>query len=406
MRAAMFLSMAAVAACAVACTGPDGGASTDAPSPPETRRIVGYFTAWSIYERDYHVADIPADQLTHVNYAFAEISATGECTVGDAYADVQREYPGDPPAPGALRGSFHQLALLKARHPHLRTLISVGGWDGSRRFSAVAASDAGRRRFAASCVDFMRRYGFDGVDVDWEYPVGGGRAPGRPDDRGNYTRLLAALRDELDAAGAAAGGVRYLLTAAVPAKPELMAHLELAEIPRHVDWLNLTSYDFHGGWEHVTGLNAPLRAPGGRARADRGTVAAAIDGYLAAGVPADKIVMGVPFYGRGWIGVRPTATRGLFEPATGVPPGSHEAGVFDYADLAARYRPRMERHWCDEAQVPWLYDPASGLMISYDDPVSIRRKVAFARERQLGGVMFWEMAADDGTLVDALQSIR
>ena len=156
---------------------PDGSVmdatTADGGSPSGSHRVVGYFSSWSVYGRDFHVADLPGADLTHINYAFANL-AGGACVLGDPYADTDKAYEGDSWEPGARRGSFHQLELLKARHPHLRTLLSVGGWTWSGAFSDMAATEVGRHRFAASCVELMVNHGFDGLDVDWEYPVGGG----------------------------------------------------------------------------------------------------------------------------------------------------------------------------------------------------------------------------------------
>ena len=132
----------------------------------QPRRVVGYYTSWSVYARNYHVAQLPADKVTHINYAFANISG-GQIALGDRYADIDKFYPGDSWAPGALRGNFNQLRKLKQKHSHLRTLISIGGWTWSGNFSDAVLTPASRQAFARSCVDFIVQYGFDGVDLDW-----------------------------------------------------------------------------------------------------------------------------------------------------------------------------------------------------------------------------------------------
>ncbi len=360
---------------------------------PEGRsRVVGYFASWSVYERNYHIADVPADRLTHLSYAFAAISASGECALADPWADVEKPYPNDPPD-AAFRGSFGQLQILKKAHPRLRTLISVGGWTGSERFSDAAATPAARELFAGSCVGFMRSYGFDGIDLDWEFPVAGG-LPGnvtRPEDRGNLTLLLAELRAELDAAGAA-DGRHYLLTVAAPATADLYANFELERLHAEVDWVHLMAYDLAGGWSPLTGFHAPLFDDGvGPAEANAD---AAVQGYREAGVPRRKIVLGLPFYGRAWQGV-PEANDGLYQPHAGLPAGTWEPGIFDFWDLAARFLGTVPTYTSPAARVPWLYDPETGLMVSYDDPDSIAAKASYVAEQGLGGVMFWELSADD-----------
>lgn len=372
-------------------------------------RIIGYFTAWSVYGRDYHVPEIPADRLTHVNYAFANISAEGECVLGDPYADIDKLYEGDSSDPGAVRGSFHQLELLKAKHPHLRTLISVGGWTWSGKFSDVALTPDSRQKFASSCVDFMKKWGFDGIDIDWEYPVSGGLPENkyRPEDKQNYTLLLQDLRAALDVVEAA-DGKTYDLTIAAPAGPAIHPNLELAKVGAAVSWINIMTYDFHGGWDTMTNFNAALYPSSSNPSQDptvkaKMNVSAAVDAYLEAAVPASKLVLGVPFYGRGYANVG-SAADGLYQPFSGLPEGTWEPGMFDYHDLKANFIPGMKRHWHDEAQVPWLHDPASGVMISYDDPESLQEKVDLVSQKGLGGAMIWELSGDteDGELLQVL----
>lgn len=141
--------------------------------------------------------------------------------MGDPWIDAQKSYPGD--TWDQLRGNFNQLIKLKQRYPHLKTLISVGGWSWSNRFSDVAADPALRENFANSAVDFLRKYQFDGVDLDWEYPVSGGLQGNsrRAEDKQNFTLLLQKTREKLDAAGAK-DGKRYLLTIASGASPRLL----------------------------------------------------------------------------------------------------------------------------------------------------------------------------------------
>ena len=157
------------------------------------KNIVGYFVSWGVYARDYVVMDIPADKINFINYAFAKINpGSGTIELGDPYADIDQFYPGDCWDAGCLRGNFHQLQILKEMHPHLNTLISIGGWTWSTYFSDIALTEESREIFAQSCVDFIDLYGFDGIDLDWEYPVEGGLDGNHhnPNDRENLTSLI------------------------------------------------------------------------------------------------------------------------------------------------------------------------------------------------------------------------
>ena len=362
-------------------------------NPMPDYRIVGYYPSWVIYGREYFVTDIPAAMLTHINYAFANISDAGEITLGDEWADTQFPYPGDD-EDAPLKGNFRQLQLLKDANPHLQTLISVGGWTWSGKFSDVALTAESRERFARSCVEFMLRYGFDGVDIDWEYPTGGGLAGNfeRPEDKDNFILLLAELRDQLDAQGER-DGRRFLLTIALGAGRSAYALLAWGRIHPLLDWINVMTYDMSGAWSAVTGFNAPLYNSAVNSP-EVNSADTTLRDLLALGIPADKLVMGAPFYGRGWSGVQ-AENDGLHQSFTGLPQGTWAEGSFDYGDLAANYVGTFERFWHEAAQVPWLYDAARQIMITYDDPQSIALKAAYVREHVLGGIMFWELSGDD-----------
>ncbi len=391
-------------------TPPTTAPPTTAPQPGPTgdKHVVGYFTAWGVYGRDYHVADIDASKLTHINYAFANISG-GKCVLGDSYADIDKFYPGDSWDAGALRGNFNQLNKLKEQHPHLKTLISVGGWTWSDHFSDVAAGASSRATFVNSCVEFMDTYGFDGIDIDWEYPVGGGE-PGnsnRPEDKHNYTLLMQDFRAALDAKEAT-DGQDYLLTIAAPAGYSKIANLEPAPLAAALDFINVMTYDFHGAWDSATGHNAPMYPtpgdPSNPLQAERFNVDYATRAYLDSGVPPSKLVVGVGFYGRGW-GCVTGGTNGLFGTSSCALQGSFEPGSFDYKDLAANYvnRNGYTRYWDASAQVPFLYKPGGG-WISYDDPESIGIKSDYITANNLGGAMFWELSGDNGDLLTTLDS--
>src|SRR5215213_3522380 len=365
--------------------------------PLSPRRIVGYYAGWTASSKNFTPADIPADKLTHVNYAFGLIGEDGLAMLGDAETDIGQPYPGDSDDPAALKGNFHQLALLKERHPHLKSMISMGGWSGSGRFSDAVATEEKRRAFVASCIElFLTRWPgvFDGIDIDWEYPVCCGLPENsyRPEDRRNCTLLFEELRRQLDTLGATTGQ-RYLLTAAIPAGREIpVTSFELREAGEILDWINVMTYDMNGSQRSgVTNFNAPFaESSGDPSDADWkrfSSVIGTIGSFLAEGVPRDKLVVGVPFYGRGFAGV-PNVDDGLYQPFT-------ELMSADYHTIKTEYLPKLRRFRHPEAEVPWLYDAESGTMLSYDDPESIGRKSDYVIAEGLGGIMLWELSGDD-----------
>ena len=281
-------------------------------------------------------------------------------------------------------------------------MISVGGWTWSSQFSTIALTDASRTKFANSAVSFIRKWGFDGVDLDWEYPVSGGLTVGRPEDRLNYTLLLQKIREQLTAAGKLDEKV-YLLTIASGASPAYLENTQLDQISKIVDWINIMSYDFHGGWDSISGNNTPLFFDS----ADRSvnaatfTVDSAIKAYENAGVASSKIVLGLAFYGRGWKGCVST-NHGLYQPCDGASiEGTWEGGVFDYMDLEANYinKNGYNRYWNDVAKVPYLYNEKKQTYISYDDPTSIDAKLDYLKSKKLGGAMIWELSSDKNSVL-------
>tara|TARA_B100001059_G_scaffold167828_1_gene167589 strand:- start:982 stop:2421 length:1440 start_codon:yes stop_codon:yes gene_type:complete len=385
------------------------------------QRIVAYYIEWGIYGRDYQPMEIPADKITHINYAFANIGTDGRIAIGDPYAAIDKYYPGDT-WDQPYRGTYNQINnVLKAEHPHLKTLISVGGWTWSGRFSDIALTDASREVFAESCVEFIRTYNFDGVDIDWEYPVCCGLSTNtyRPEDKQNYTLLLQELRSQLDAASAE-DDRQYLLTIAAPAGYDKVENIDPSGIAEACDWINVMTYDLHGAWNlnltnHHSMLYPNPDDPGAVDIAERYNASYSIEVFRNAGVPADELVLGLPFYGRAWGGVGPDM-NGLFQTATTVPPGTWDdwssgaTGINDWFEIEQFIDSGLyTRYWDDDAKVPWLYSPTEhgGHFVSYDDEESLQHKIDFVEEQGLGGVMFWEITGDrNETLLDVLQQIN
>jgi chitinase len=467
MRTSRVVLPALLAAAALLCaSAASAGGPPSLPGAPQQVHAA-FFANWDRYARGYTVAQIPADRLDVIDYAFAKPAADGTCALTDAWSDYQAPTAALDSVDGVaddasdpnqhLFGNFEQLVKLKAAHPGLRVVMSLGGWTGSTYFSDVAATAASRQAFVASCIGLIvdgnlptggwpTQAGgpgaaaglFDGVDVDWEYP---GKDPGNgahtsPADTHDATLLLQEFRRQLDAAGAA-NGRHYLLTADLPAGNVNASTWELPQATRPLDWVNLETFDFHGSWDAITDFNSPLtvdpREPpvGGGAIQATWSTAGSVAYYLLNGVPAGKLVVAVPFYGKRYVGV-PAANDGLFQPFSVQPwpfndtPTFHElvdTGLTD-ANLnvvgptalaaphglagAAQGINGFTAHVDRLAGAPWLYAPAvdGGTFISFLDPRAIAERARLASLAHLRGLWAWEISQDDDAhdLVDAMTS--
>jgi GH18 family chitinase len=302
-------------------------------------------------------------------------------------------YPGQTPATYP-NGNFGYINRdLKQKYPHLKTLISVGGWSWSGQFSVVARDMNSRKVFSDSCAEFIDKYGFDGVDIDWEFPGGDG-LPGNvtdPSDGRNYTLLLQEIRNSLNALTARTRK-SYLLTIASGANPRVIDRLEAGPVGFVLDFMNVMTYDYRGAWSRGTGHHTPLYPVVGDPFDDGfGSTFSAIQKYIENGFPHQKICLGAAFYGRGFQGV-PNQNNGLFQTFTSIPQGTWENGVFDYKDLITRSG--YTDHWDNNAKAPWRYSERTEIFISYDNVRSITEKSWFVNANKLGGVMFWELSGD------------
>jgi chitinase len=440
-------------------------ASVAAAKPPVAPENIrgAYFTNWSRYARGYTVKQIPADRLNVIDYAFAFITAGGACTSSDPWSDFQAPtwsgtdsvdgVADDPSNPDQhLFGNFNQLRKLKAAHPSLRLEISIGGWTGSTYFSDVAATTASREAFVASCLDLFIRGNlptggwpeqaggvgaaaglFDGINVDWEYPTvdPGNGAHHSPADRVNATLLLQEFRRQLDELGKA-DGRRYLLTNDIAGgNIHSTGNWELKAVAKTVDWINLLSFDYHGGWEPWTDFNSPfLRDPaappvGGGAIESTWSTAGSVLYFLANGVSPHKLSLGIPFYGKEYVGV-PATGQGLYQ--THAPqPGNDSPTYHDLVDTGladANLVPigptaatgdgsgtnGFTRYYSFAAGAPWLYNPVlnDGTFLSYVDPPAVALRMALVDRLELRGAWAWEISNDSNAhdLVNAMTSDR
>jgi chitinase len=399
-------------------------------------QVVGYFIEWGIYGRNYKVKDVEtsgsADRLTVINYAFGNVApdSTGAvvCKLGDEWADYQKPWAAEESVTGQevtwprpILGNFQQLQALKQLHPQLKVLISLGGWTWSKYFSDAALTKQSRERFVSSCIDLFIKgdipspgWGgmggpgaaagvFDGIDVDWEWPGSEGNAGNiiRAQDKQNYTRLLAEFRKQLHAYGKQSGR-DYLLTAFLPASAaKVDAGLEVPDIFGFLSFATVQGYDFHGTWESMTNHQSNLYTSPSDPSSPRYSDDAVVNEYLRRGAPSKEIVLGVPFYSRGWTGVA-AANDGLYQQAAGAAPGTWEAGVDDYEVVKQRLASGFTRHQDTAAGAAWLFDGTT--FWTFDDPPIMAAKAEYASRNHLGGIMFWELSGDtpNGELIEAI----
>lgn len=340
-------------------------------------RIIGYVGGRT------NIFHIGAEKLTHINYAFALVSPEGEVVLKN------------PNAPAHLS----QLQALKAKNPALKIIISVGGW-GADNFSDAALNDAAREKFAKSAVELIKRYGLDGVDLDWEYP--GQAGPGikfRPEDKENFTLMLKTLRQQLEALSnerGRKGRDRYTLTIA-STNGEYFKHTEMDKLHVYLDWINIMTYDFYNSLTKVTGHHTGLYHSDKAGDSTRYTEAS-VKQHLDAGIPPEKLVIGAAFYSRAFTGVSPE-NNGLFQPY------ERYAGDYSYSKLMSDYidKQGFKRYWDGSASAPYLWNSETRTLISYDDPESLQAKAEYVKKQQLGGIMYWEHSQDpDEVLLNAI----
>ena len=394
------------------------------------KRVIGYFTQWGIYGRNYRVKNIDssgsAAGLTHINYAFGNVR-NNRCEVGvtqpsdantgaggDAFADYSKAFNAAESVSGSadswdqpLRGNWNQLKQLKAKHAGLKVLISLGGWTWSRGFSSAARPE-NRQAFVASCIDAYIRGNlpvtdgaggpaaalgvFDGIDIDWEYPVACGIACGTPEDNANFTALLAEFRRQLDAVRPG-----LLLTVAVGAGIDKIRVTDPGAYHPYLDYINVMTYDFHGAWDPRTNHHSALfDSPSDPSTGDQQHYNSndAVEAFISRGVPAAKLNLGIGFYGRGWNNVA-GGNNGMYQTAGGPAAGTYEAGIEDWKVLKNLGWPTYTD---TTAGATWAYNGST--LWSFDTPANVARKMSYVKAQGLGGAFFWEFSGDDaqGTL--------
>ena len=400
----------------------------------------GYFEEWSIYYAGYNIANLQqngvADKLTHLIYAFADVTTTPTpaCTFADTWADYQSPYlpsVSGTAYTGPLYGNFAAIQQLKQLHPNLKVLMSIGGASATNLAAFVSASstEAGRQALASSCINLFVQGNiaagisapglFDGFNIDWEFPTSA--------DTENFTALLTEFRKQLNAL-AKTTHKQYVMSFDGPAGAQNYVNINLKQAAAQVDFITIDGYNYAGSWDTQTNDASPLFDSRQDPLNGQGLdIDSTVDAYLKAGVPPSKYTMGVPLYGAGWTGV-PNVNHGLYQESTGpsaVPltngtgvcgdlsggtPGCDlllTPGTATYASLE-NLTANGYKTWFDAQRIAVsLYDPASETFFTYDNPDTALLKMLYIDLKVpggLGGAYVWAVKDDDanGTMVKTM----
>ncbi|OOC64381.1 glycoside hydrolase [Paenibacillus ihbetae] len=388
-------------------TSPESEAVTVVPG--SNYNNITYYTSWSASTdsnaRNLQPDDLDVSKLTHINYAFADICwkkyGSGARACEDPNIPAQNRYVydgeiiiGDPTFDFQ---NFKAFESIKAANPHLKLLVSVGGWTWSGNFSNIARTEETRRAFANSAVHFLREYGLDGLDVDWEYPVEGGLESNSrgPEDKENFTLLMKAVREALDAAGSE-DGKYYLLTIASGQGDNFTVNADFENSVQYLDFINIMTYDYSGKTDTLGHHNAPLfydKALPTRSAA-RNHVLGGLMGHLNGGVPPHKLIAGVPYYGKGWDGCGPNGQYQACKGGSSV--GTWESALFDFSHLENDYIDMngYKRYWNEYAKVPYLYNDQNKVFITYNDKTTMMYTASIVKTLDIAGVMSWDISGD------------
>jgi chitinase len=341
-----------------------------------SKYIIGYVAGW----KKVNPKQIPAEKLTHINYAFAHVDSLG------LIAPMDEKYRDRDSL------NFTLLNSLKEKNPNLKILVSIGGWTHSKGFSDAVLTPDGIKKLTQSGIEYLKKHQLDGLDFDWEYPnLPGDNNPYRPEDKENFVAMLKSFREALDSVGQL-DGKHYLSTIATGGFRTYLEANNMAEAQKYLDFVNIMAYDFYTAGDATTGHHANLFPNGAKGRSAKTTV----EEHIEFGVPAEKIVLGVPFYGRMWKGVDP-AENGLFQN------GKFEMGLPYHQIAALASMKKFTRYWDEQANAPYLFSLEDSTWITYEDTVSLELKSNYIREKNLAGAMFWELSEDNTlTLLEAL----
>lgn len=356
------------------------------------KNIGAYYQSWGRYQ-GHPPNKIPWNLLDIVYYAFMDVSEDGEVIYGDPTGDSL---------------NFSVFEEVNENSLDLKTMLSIGGWSYSTYFSNAALTEDSRRKFAETAVEKIREAKFNGIDIMWEYPGGGGPSGEvvRENDMHRFTLLLKKCRDLLDEAGEE-DDERYMLTTAVMDSPHYyQGELETEEIAKYVDWVNVMAYDIQidAEWSDKTNFNSPLFKTSDDPAPEDHNVSSFMEYWSGTGIPHHKLNLGIPFYGRGYANVN-EKNNGLYQNHHDTPEALSE---ISYREIKKRYQSleEYEYHWHPDAKVPWLYSPKNNVFITFDDPKSVSVKTDWSLNNDFGGVFAWSVDQDtlDHDLTKAVHS--
>lgn len=384
------------------------------PASSSEPRVVCYYTNWSVYRPGtarFNPQNINPYLCTHLIYAFGGFTKDNTLKPFDKYQDIEK-------------GGYAKFTGLKTYNKELKTLLAIGGWnEGSSRFSPMVAARERRKEFVRNAIKFLRQNRFDGLDLDWEYPAF--RDGSKPKDRENYAKLVKELREEFEKESQKTGKPRLLLTMAVPAGIEYIEKgYDVKTLNQYLDWLNLLTYDYHSAFEPAVNHHAPLyplEEPNEYSVDNELNIDYTIQFYLENGADADKLVLGIPTYGRSYTLFNPDAVE-IGSPADG--PGeqgdaTREKGYLAYYEICEGLMPKQKKRRQaseedseeyeddDEEQEPnWtvMYPNPDAMgpvayrgnqWVGYDDVDIVKKKAQYVAENGLGGIMFWSIDNDD-----------
>ncbi|KAF2807043.1 chitinase 1 precursor [Mytilinidion resinicola] len=339
--------------------------------PPVNMYFNGvYYPNWRIY-KNQPPSSLNLDVISHVFYAFAWVKTDGTIYLSDEWADSQIDVDG-------VKGCLNAFAALKKKYTVLRVILSVGGGGkGSETFAEAARTPASRERFAQTARDLCIQYNLDGIDIDWEHPAD-------PQQGNDYVQLLATLRAFLPAP-------RFTLSSALPAGEWALRNINLANAAQYLDLINLMSYDFSGPWVKACGHHAQLYTPQVPHNDDASiSCHSAVAYILKQGVSPNKLLLGVPAYGRSFLN-----THGVGHPFSGT---AGEEGTFEYKDL-----PRPGTQELVDEQVGAAYCVGGdGGFITYDNPQTVKMKANYAKQNGLAGLFYWTGTGDSSDTARSL----